>query len=340
MRNPNGYGSVVKLSGNRRKPYCARKTTGFNEKGHPIYLVIGYYPERSEAMIALAEYNRNPFDVDLAKITMKELFDKWSERDFSKMSKSSASSHKASFKHAENLHKVPYKNIKAYQMQEVIDGCGCGYSTQGAIKNLFGQLDKFAMELDIINKCNSDLISAAPIPPSSKKPFTEDEIKAVWKIQHHEWVDSVLTFLYMGWRISELLGIKTKDVNLKEETILGGTKTKNGKNRIVPIHPKIMPMIKARIAEGNEYLFSYNGKKLSSSQYYIFWNAIMEQLKIKHTPHECRHTFRSRLDSAGANKVCIDLMMGHKSKEVGERVYTHKTVQELKDAIIFFELNK
>jgi hypothetical protein len=33
------------------------------------------------------------------------------------------------------------------------------------------------------------------------------------------------------------------------------------------------------------------------------------------------------------NKVCIDLMMGHKSKEVGERVYTHKTVQELKDAI-------
>ncbi len=26
-------------------------------------------------------------------------------------------------------------------------------------------------------------------------------------------------------------------------------------------------------------------------------------------------------------------MMGHKSKEVGERVYTHKTIQELKDAM-------
>lgn len=36
---------------------------------------------------------------------------------------------------------------------------------------------------------------------------------------------------------------------------------------------------------------------------------------------------------AGANKGCIDLMMGHKSKEVGERIYTHKTIQELKDAI-------
>ncbi|KAF0193429.1 MAG: Site-specific recombinase XerD, partial [Bacillota bacterium] len=63
------------------------------------------------------------------------------------------------------------------------------------------------------------------------------------------------------------------------------------------------------------------------------WNEVMNELKLNHTPHECRHTFRSRLDSAGANKVCIDLMMGHKSKEVGERVYTHKTIEELKSAI-------
>ncbi len=49
----------------------------------------------------------------------------------------------------------------------------------------------------------------------------------------------------------------------------------------------------------------------------------MERLHMNHTPHECRHTFRSRLDSAGANNVCIDRIMGHKSKETGERVYTH-----------------
>lgn len=88
-----------------------------------------------------------------------------------------------------------------------------------------------------------------------------------------------------------------------------------------------------RCEEGNEYLFSINGKKVSTPKYYEIWNSIMNELEMEHTPHECRHTFRSRLDSAGANKVCIDLMMGHKSKEVGERVYTHKTVQELKDAI-------
>ena len=61
--------------------------------------------------------------------------------------------------------------------------------------------------------------------------------------------------------------------------------------------------------------------------------SIMEQLGFDHCPHECRHTLRSRLDSAGANKKCIDLILGHKSKDVGERVYTHKTIEELKQAI-------
>lgn len=58
---------------------------------------------------------------------------------------------------------------------------------------------------------------------------------------------------------------------------------------------------------------------------------------MNHVPHECRHTFRSRLDSAGANKVCIDRIIGHKSNDVGERVYTHKTLQELKDTIALLD---
>lgn len=333
MKNPNGYGSVVRLSGNRRRPFCARKTTGWNEKGYPIYKPIGYYVTREEAMIALAEYNRNPYDIDLSKITFKELYEKWSARDFPKMKKTTASCHRSAFRHTEPLYNTPYKNIKAYQMQEIIDGCGRGYSTQGSIKNLFGQLDRFALELDIITKCNSNLVSAAPIPPSEKKPFTEDEIKKVWKIADQEWVDSVLFFLYTGFRISEVIGIKAEDVDFEQLTIKGGIKTAAGKNRIVPIHPRIEKYVRARVAEGNKYLFSYKNKKLSASQYYSIWSEIMDQLQMHHTPHECRHTFRSRLDSANANKKCIDLLMGHASKDVGERVYTHKTLDELRETI-------
>ena len=218
-------------------------------------------------------------------------------------------------------------------MQDVIDGCGKGYSTQGAIKNLFGHLDRFALELDLVSRCYSNLTTSAPIPETSKMPFSDDEIKRLWEMQDNEWVDSVLVFLYTGFRISELLDIRIENVDLEAGTIKGGTKTKAGKDRLVPAHSCIACFIQKRVSEGGEYLFTHNGKRVSTRQYYAFWNAIMDKAGMSHTPHDCRHTFRSKLDSAGANKVCIDLIMGHKSKDVGERVYTHKTVQELKNAI-------
>ena len=49
--------------------------------------------------------------------------------------------------------------------------------------------------------------------------------------------------------------------------------------------------------------------------------------------HECRHALRSRLDSAGENKKCADIIIDHKSKDVSECVYNHKTIEELKQAI-------
>lgn len=333
MKNPNGYGSVVKLSGNRRNPYVARKTKGWDERGYPVYDVIGYYPTREAGMIALAEYNRNPYDIDAAKITFSGLFDKWSEKKLPKLGTSLQRSLKSAFKHCVTIEKLRYKDLRSYHMQDCIDGCGCGYSTQGTIKNLFGHLDRFAMELDVIQKMYSPLTTSEPIPDTTKQPFTDAEVNTVWTIQNDEWVDSVLVLLYGGWRIGELLTLQTANVDLKNWTIRGGIKTRAGKDRIVPIHTKIRPFVQRRFEQGNQYLFSDEGEKCSTSAYYEFWYQIMGKLNTKHTPHECRHTFRSRLDSAGANKVCIDLMMGHKSKEVGEKVYTHKTIEELRAAI-------
>jgi len=333
MKNPNGYGTVVKLSGNRRNPFAVRKTIGWNDKGHPIFLPIGYAASRENGMIMLAEYNKSPWDIDAEKTTLESLFDLFKEKKMLKMGKSTKGSLTAAFKHCSKIKKMKYKDMKSFHMQDVIDNCGCGYSTQWAIKNLFGHLDNFALEIDVINKSYAVLTTAEPIPETKKLPFTDEEVDQVWKIKDDPWVDSVLVFLYTGFRISELLDIKTVNVDLEARTIQGGTKTKAGKDRIIPIHPKIFEIIQKRVDEGNAYLFTLEGKKLTSSKYYEFWNVIMDELKLNHTPHECRHTFRSRLDSAGANKVCIDLMMGHKSKEVGERIYTHKKLEELKFAI-------
>ena len=60
------------------------------------------------------------------------------------------------------------------------------------------------------------------------------------------------------------------------------------------------------------------------------FNTCMGKLKIKHLPHDGRHTFASLMDSAGANDVCIKLIKGHSMKnDTTKGTYTHKTLEEL-----------
>ena len=48
MRNANGYGSVYKLSGKRRRPYVAVKTVSL-KGGIQKRVILGYYEGRKEA---------------------------------------------------------------------------------------------------------------------------------------------------------------------------------------------------------------------------------------------------------------------------------------------------
>ena len=347
MRNKNGYGSVVKLSGNRRKQFWIRKTIGFNEKGHPVYQTIGYAETREEGNLILAQYNNDPWDIDRVKITLDELFELWKEKKMNKLATNTASVMKSSYKHIKKLGNMRYKEIKAYHMQDTIDHCGKSYAVQGAIKTLWWHLDKLAKEMDISHNGYSDLLTSAPVPETSRTRFTDEEIKNIWELYEKaqagedlgnpriepELIDTILILIYSGFRITELLEMKTEDVNLEEGYFKGGLKTQAGKNRIVPIHSLIRPMVEKRIKQGHEHLITFKNKKITGNLYRQKFAYIVGHFGMDKTPHECRHTFESLLDSAGANRRCIDLMMGHKSKDTGNRVYNHKTIQELKDNI-------
>ena len=114
MKNPNGFGTVVKLSGNRRNPYAVRKTAGRNEKGYPIYINIGYAPTREQGLIMLSEYNKSPWDIDGAKVTFAQLFELWKEKRMPKLGSSNASSLCSAYKHCEKLYSMKYNQVKSY----------------------------------------------------------------------------------------------------------------------------------------------------------------------------------------------------------------------------------
>ena len=296
-------------------------------------MIIGYAATREEGLAMLATYNANPWDIDKAKITLQGLFDLWKEKKSPKLGKSNRASLISAFKYCSPLAGMPYKQIKAYQMQETIDTCGKSPSMQSIIKNLWTHLDKFALELDVSSSRYSELLTSEPTPETSRLPFTREEISRLWEHQTEPWVDTVLIFIYSGWRISELLALCPDDIDLEAGTMTGGTKTKAGKNRVVPIHSKIRGFIEARLASSPPRLVSQNGKPVSTTVYRALWAGIMDKLEMQHTPHECRHTFETLLDAAGGNRRCIDLLMGHVSKDTGNRVYNHKTIDELKATV-------
>ena len=60
---------------------------------------------------------------------------------------------------------------------------------------------------------------------------------------------------------------------------------------------------------------------------------IMEQLQMEHLPHDTRHTFATLGDNYNMNKLCIKRIMGHASKDITDKVYTHKDIEELKKEI-------
>ena len=330
MRNPNGFGSVIRLSGNRRRPYMARKTMGWNEKGHPIYRAIGYAETREQAIIMLADYNKSPYNLDARTVTVGGLFESWLEAQerSGNRAENTLKTAKNAFLHCKSVYTLPYREMRAYHVQQCMDSCGGSYSLKNNIRTLFVNLDKFALERDIVDKCYAALVESAPVPSTQKTVFSPEEIAKVWESSALPGMDTVIILLYSGWRISELLDLRKRDIDLTEKTMCGGAKTKNGKNRIVPIHPKILPFIQKRYGEATDKLFPE-----SQSSVRKYFDLALAQIGCEHTPHECRHTFRSALDSAGANKVCIDLLMGHASQGTGERIYTHKTIDELRVTI-------
>ena len=83
-------------------------------------------------------------------------------------------------------------------------------------KNLFGHLDRFAFEIDLIDKMYSQITTAPPIPETNRSPFTPDQVDALWKIKDEPWVNTVLIYIYTGFRLQELLGMKAEQVNIEE----------------------------------------------------------------------------------------------------------------------------
>lgn len=338
MRRPNGNGSITKLKGNRRKPYKVTVTTGWcSETGRQLRKLIGYYSSSQAANKALSDYLINPFDLNLSDLTFTDIYNKWSEIKYTKVGASAITGYKAAYLAFEKLYNIKFRDLKTVHLQNILDKSEKGYATRKRMKILLNQMYDYAIQNDIVSKDYSQYVEIGKHDKTSaRQPFSIEEINLLWKhLEDIEFIDTILIMIYSSFRIGELLELESKNINLENMTMTGGIKTEAGKNRLIPIHHKILPLIKARYNPDNEYfIMNSKGKQMTYDNYYKEkFLPIMEQLNMKHRPHDCRHTFATLMSNANANKTAIKKMVGHESYATTEKIYTHKDIEELRKNI-------
>lgn len=340
MRLPNGFGSIVKLPGNRRKPFSVR-TKAKNIDGKWKYKYLGYYETREQAMIALVHYNENPYDMDANKTTFSEVYEKWSMEHFPKISESNKKGYSASYKICSSLYDMKMNEIRKSHLQNVVDTCGKNYPTLRKLKVLFNCMYKFALENDIVGKDYSQFVDIAQYKDKnpntiSRSPFSKEEIEKVWTYKENEYCSVILMLLYSGCRVSELLDLKKENVSLEERCFdIIASKTEAG-IRKVPISKKTFSFFQYWMQKNDcEYLLSTKeGQHFLYRNYYdSYWKPLMREMDITHSPHDTRHTCISNLTLAGVDDKIIKKIIGHAGKSVTEKVYTHFDIQVLLNAI-------
>jgi integrase/recombinase XerC len=141
-----------------------------------------------------------------------------------------------------------------------------------------------------------------------------------------------------GIRLSELLGIKEKDIHIAEHTlkVLG----KRNKERIIPINYSLISLLDNYSVEKKNQGFSNNSDVLivndkGSPAYPKFiYRAVQKYLKMistqeKRSPHVLRHSFATSLLNNGADINAIKDLLGH-ANLAATQVYTHNSIERLK----------
>ena len=201
------------------------------------------------------------------------------------------------------------------------------------------------MENDIVQKNYAQFIRL-PIDKKIVKPaFSDLELKTIKKsIGKVDFADCIYFMCYTGLRITEFVSLTKFSVHEKNGicALHGGIKTDAGKDKIVPIHDKIKPILYDWMKKNGEVIFCRpDGTSYSADSFRrtCFYHALAEmgiqedKTPYRLTPHATRRTFATMLSKAGVREEDFIAMMGHSDYNVDIESYIYQSAEKLHPAI-------
>ena len=375
---PNNFGSIRYLGKNRRNCYAVHPPATIDATGKAVRTpAICYVDDYLKGFAVLTAYKAGTYkpgmenELEIAhttdadalisrilsdyntfkgteekhpethKLTFSEVYEKfmaWKFAEGTTYSKATKSNYSASYSYCSVLYDRPFEDLKATDLQEFIDSQkGLKKGSLKVILVLFNQMYKYAIYAEIVSENKSKYVKINKEDDIEHgTAFSEQELGVLWQNSANIDVQLILIMCYSGWRIGELENL---EVDLDKRFFQGGSKTKAGKDRIVPIHPCIYNFVKSRIDTDGTLL---NMHKVTYRMFRFY--PILEKLGIvgnpKHTPHDCRHTFSALCEKYGVRENDRKRLLGHAfGNDITNAVYGHRTVDELRTEIEKIEVH-
>ena len=312
---------------------------GTYKAGHEKHLQIEAEDESAVLSIVqriLADYNRiagaeSEEEKDEDEPTFEEVYKRFWDYKYEtekgkKYSKSAKYATQAGFRNCKELHPKTFRKLRYSDLQGVIDNCKLKHASLEHIVSLFKQMYEYA---EIYELCDKNYAAHVKInvedDDEAGVPFSDFDLQILWENANDPVVEMILIMCYSGFRIT---AYESLEVNLKQKYFQGGVKTRASKNRIVPIHSAIYPIVKQRIEREGSIL------SISADEFRQEMYKTLEVLKIeKHTPHDCRHTFSKLCEDFEVKENDRKRMLGHAFTDVTNKVYGHRDLEGLRAEI-------
>ena len=338
-RRANGEGSVRKLKSGRwiaeavlwyyfdeAKDRAVPRTvskSGFLRKSD----ASAYIPVLREE--GYRKWGRNPRGGGKRPETFREVFDAWLPTH--QADRSTLNCYKAAYNWFSPVHDQLMDDIYVDDLQECLDECPRGKRTKENMKALCGLMYKYAVPRRYVDSnliLSQYLVINEKGTESRRTGFTGKELEDIRRsIGTVPYAEYIYCMCYLGFRPSEMLDLRVENYDRKEKYLVGGAKTDAGRDRIVPVSPKIQKYVDALVVDKiGGYVFCGPGGDHFSLRDFRenFFTPALEAVGITAeqrsarllTPHCCRHTFANLMKSVqGADKNKLALI-GHTSEEM------------------------
>lgn len=204
---------------------------------------------------------------------------------------------------------------------------------------------KFCLKQEVIEK--SPMLKIKILKTKKKLPHFVNENDMTQLLDHvtfsddyEGWRDKLIIELFYGTgiRLSELIGLKERQVNLRERTIkvLG----KRNKERVIPFAKNLVHIIETYLkmrkkeVEEKDHGFLFVTSKGDQLYPMAVYRVVRKYLDLftaveKRSPHVLRHSFATHLLNKGAEINAVKDLLGHSSL-AATQVYTHNSMEKLK----------